>query len=170
MEFAFVNDPNGFLGFIAKRLRSEKEARRRRDFEAIPFNGLEIIDTLLSAENKLDELVRLCYQLEKERPALKFSVDHLLTNVLYRSFDGGKPYIISSCQALLAGPNYEDNHDELWWRLSKIQINDTTMYIYSKAIQLAESNGLLDKISSILWTILTPHKWSGSLRKFQQNF
>ena len=170
LEFVFEEDLTGFLAFIKNRLKIERESSIRSEFEAIPFNGFNFFNKLVKTETHLEDVFRLAYELEKEHHSLQFSLAHLLNPVLYKSFNNEKAYIILSCKKLIDHNDYKAIHSELWWRLSKLQIDENTKELFSKAMLLAETSGLLYEVSGIVWSALTPREWSGSLREIPPQF
>lgn len=170
LEFAFEGDLHGSLEWVKKRFKKEESDSIRMDFDAVPYHGFKFLEKLVRSANDFESVLRAAYELEQTEAALRFSVDYLLEPVLSKSLDGSKPYLIVSCEKLIADNEYRVIHQELWWRLSRITADDTTASLFSRAIQLADTHGLLEDISDVIWDRLTVHSWSGSLREVPPQF
>lgn len=168
-EFAFRDDLNGFLTFIKDRLTSENEIGLRRDFEAVPFNGFNFLNDLVKSGADLEKVLQLAYKFESEKPIHRYSLDYFLKPVLYKSFNGEKPYIIKSCEDLLEQHDYKSVHKELWWRLGNLTINAITDKILLKAIKLAEKNGLLEDVTETVWKVMFPNEYGGTVGAVPMN-
>ena len=122
MQIVFGKDFTGFFELIVTRFEKERYAGKRKDFEAIPFSGLDVVEKLVLVESQLECLLNLAYQLEKQSPRLQFSLESLLKGILYKSFNETTPYIVTSCEKQLNQGAYKKIHSELWWRLSRLRI------------------------------------------------
>lgn len=153
---------DALLSFVEYRFA--EDAKENKEYEAIPYEGLECVSKLVQSEDQAEKLLNFGFKIEEEsKGILRYRVEYLLKALPFTNLNKQGSYLESSIAEKLAQSDYPKIHSEIWWRMCMIKVRESNEKLFVQALEVADNHGLLEGVKGDFWSCLTESTWCGSI-------